>query len=181
LQENVKFWSSMCIFWMRGDHHSIGLLVKQHNMPETSLTKESAGNAPCVPTTSWRNWTNLMEISLNKIKWFGWYGCSWSEEGGDTMPSALKCLIEWVFLFQKFYFYFKLCFIFSINHFSYIKLYMHYNGLYIVQWCKWCWSYVWHLWKCPMNHHILYWPLNPKNAELGDEGHFQQEKKWNTF
>jgi hypothetical protein len=31
---------------------------------------------------------------------------------GDTMPSALKCLIEWVFLVQKIYFYFKLCSIF---------------------------------------------------------------------
>jgi hypothetical protein len=56
------FDHQMCIFWMRGEHHhSIGLLVKQHNMPETSLTKESAGNAPCVPTSSWRNWTNPME------------------------------------------------------------------------------------------------------------------------
>lgn len=110
------------------------------------------------------------------------------------MPSALKCLIEWVFLIQKIYFYFKLYSIFTINHFSCIKLYMHYNGLYVVQWCKWCWSYVWHLWKRPMHHHIfvsgqywliqywhhiLYWALNPKNVELGDEWrtHFQQEKK----
>jgi hypothetical protein len=82
LQENVNFWSSMCIFWKKGDHHSIGVLVKQHNMPETSLTKESVGNTPCVPTTSWEKLDKSMEMSLNKIKWFGWYGCSWSEAGG---------------------------------------------------------------------------------------------------
>lgn len=82
LQENVNFLSSMCIFWKKGDHHSIGLLVKQHNMPETSLTKESTGNAPCVPTTSWEKLDKSMEMSLNKIKWFGQYGCSWSEVGG---------------------------------------------------------------------------------------------------
>jgi hypothetical protein len=90
------FLSSMCIFWMRGDHHSIGLLVKQHNMPETSLTKESAGNAPCVPTTSWRNWTNPMEMSLNKIKWFGWYGCSWSEEGGGIYNAIRSQMFNWM-------------------------------------------------------------------------------------
>jgi hypothetical protein len=47
---------------------AIGVLVKQHNMPETSLTKESAGNAPCVPTTSWEKLDKSMEMSLNKIK-----------------------------------------------------------------------------------------------------------------
>jgi hypothetical protein len=182
---------------MRGDHHSMRLLVKQHNMPETSLTKESAGNAPCVP----HNKLEKLDKSNGKCHWIKLNDLDdmvdmvvVGVKRGDTMPSGLKCLIEWVFLIQKIYFYFKLYSIFTINHFSCIKLYMHYNGLYVVQWCKWCWSYVWHLWKRPMHHHIfvsgqywliqywhhiLYWALNPKNVELGDEWrtHFQQEKK----
>lgn len=101
---------------------------------KTSLTKESAGNASCVPTTSWRDWTKPMEMSWNKIKWFGWYGCSWSEEGGDTMPSALKCLIEWVFfnpenlfLFQI-VFHFSLLIIFHASNFTCITMdFMLYN------------------------------------------------------
>jgi len=48
-------------------------------------------------------------------------------KGGDIMPSGLKCLIEWVFLIQKFYFISN-CVPFSLlTHFSYIKLYMHYK------------------------------------------------------
>jgi hypothetical protein len=50
---------------MRGDHHSMRLLVKQHNMPETSLTKESAGNAPCVP----HNKLEKLDKSNGKCHW----------------------------------------------------------------------------------------------------------------